>query len=368
MKYEYVRGPYLLLETVEMLFRFVNGLSFQSLLSQRKLVGNSEEGLAMVRRLNQLQEILDETCEGLHPNDPRLQRFFSRVGTGEWEEVCLAKCLTYSFCTLRYADLVEHAAELRASWRRLQESGAWIRDCGLFGLSFSYEAGSPGDLFEQVRALRLPSDFRLELYSSLRNYDAALDDLLELIGPVVRRLSETIHKADWILDMMEDYWQHAPVEPMDFYARATGRDVFCLAGERTRVAISLMNCKVILMDTEKSPTNFAGYNFLYMGCDITATSLYKNDDVTLEDVSVALKAISDKRRLDILRRLSKERSYGHELAEAMEMDSGNMARTLVMLHNFGFLRQEREAMKNYYRTDCDAIRSFFRQVEDVLFS
>lgn len=369
MTYEFVRGPYLLLETVEMLFRFVNGLSFRSSpVSQRKLANNSQEGTDMVRRLDQLQKIMDETCEGLNPDDPALQRFFRSAGSGEHREACLAKCLTYSFCTLRFADFQAHIDEIRTSWHRLQDSGAWIRSCGLFGVSFSYAPGSPGDLFEQIRALKLSSDFQMELYGTLRNFDTSLDELVELIQPVVSRLAQTIRCADWILDMMEDYWKHAPIAPLDFYAQATGQNIFHTAGDRTRVAISLMNCKAILVDMEKSPTNFAGHNFLYIGCDITTTSLYRDDDVALEDVTAGLKALADKHRLDILRRLSKERSYGHELAEVMDMDSGNMARTLVKLHNFGFLYQERETTKNYYRTDREAIRSFFRQVEDVLFS
>ena len=73
-----------------------------------------------------------------------------------------------------------------------------------------------------------------------------------------------------------------------------------------------------------------------------------------------------KKRLEILQRLSKKRSYCHELADQMGLDPGHMSRNLSVLHSYGFLRQERESLKNYYRTDPEAIRNFLKVVETTI--
>ena len=49
MDYAFIRKPYILFETVEMLYRFVNGISFRSLLSLRLAAEDTAEGDRMVR-------------------------------------------------------------------------------------------------------------------------------------------------------------------------------------------------------------------------------------------------------------------------------------------------------------------------------
>lgn len=369
MEYSIIRGPYLLLETVEMLYKFVNNISFRSLLSRRKLSTSADNNIEMLQRLDQLQEIMDETCDSLDPSDPLLRHYFACADTDDGMQVlCLARFLTYSFCTLKYHGFDESLNEIRALWDQLKKDGAWIKSCGIAGLSFSYGADKPGDLIDQIYRLDLPAGFRLDLYRALWDMDRTMAELGTLLRPIANRLEKTIHKADWILDMMENYWMSSPVTPLDFFSGALGEEKFKGAGDQVKIAISLMNCKELMFDMQYAPNNLAGYSFLYIGCDITATSSLREKDIILEDLSAALKAICDKRRLDILRRLSKGRAYCHELAEIIGTDPGNMSRTLSILHSHGFLRQEREALRNYYETDREAIHNFFQQVEELLFS
>ena len=86
MDYAFIRKPYILFETVEMLYRFVNGISFRSLLSLRLAAEDTAEGDRMVRQVEQLQEILEETCRGLDPQSPALRRFLARVDTIDKQE------------------------------------------------------------------------------------------------------------------------------------------------------------------------------------------------------------------------------------------------------------------------------------------
>lgn len=368
MGYEIIREPYILMETVEMLFRFVNGISYRSLLSKRKTGGDSDAGQDTVQRLEQLQEIMDETCGGLDANDPLLQRFFCGVDTSSRAEgMCLARCLIFSFCSMANPGFEESIKESIDAWHRLQASGAWIKSYGAAALDISNSEGSPGELIEQICALDLSAEFQLSLYRALRSFDRTMMELAQLIRPVAEKLKETIRKADWIIDEVETYWKKVPVDPLDFLSGVFGPESINGAGDRTEIILSVMSYNRVFYDMERSVVNNSGRNFIYVGCGVTANSLLENQDTLLDNVSATLKILSDRRRLDVLRRLSKDRSYCHELADIIGSDPGNMSRTLTILHSYGFLCQQREAQRNYYQTDKAAIHDFFKQVEDLLF-
>jgi len=45
-----------------------------------------------------------------------------------------------------------------------------------------------------------------------------------------------------------------------------------------------------------------------------------------------------------------------------------MSRHLTLLHKYGFLRQERAPMVNYYETDKEALHDFLQLVETLVCS
>jgi DNA-binding transcriptional ArsR family regulator len=110
------------------------------------------------------------------------------------------------------------------------------------------------------------------------------------------------------------------------------------------------------------------YNILYIGSAIPANGMPRSRGGDVVTVGNMLKCIGDKKRLEILRRLSAEPSYGLELAEIMGVDSGHMSRILSQMHSYGFLREDKDRQRVYYRTDREAIHNFLELVEDTIFS
>lgn len=364
MGYKIVGAQFLLYETVDMLFRYVNGTSYRSYLSQRLSVDNANEGDRLAKQLGQLQQIMEETCRDLDPYDLTLWRYFGRVDTGSNQEgTCLAYFLTLSFLTLKESDFWKNVEELRASWHRLQDEGQWVERYSIRGLVFSRGEGCPGDLLDQICRLDLPSDFQLSLCRALRSFDESLDELANLIWPVAQRLEKTIRKADWLLEEKSRYWTDAPVEPLAFFSDILGWDAQQMETGHTVVALSLMNYNMILCG---KPILQPDQDHLYIGCGLDMQCEFREQTVSYETLSVALKALSDKKRLEILARLSRGRAYGNELAEAMGIAPSNMSRSLALLCNYGFIRQEREGQKNYYEADEGVILHFLRQLEKML--
>jgi DNA-binding transcriptional ArsR family regulator len=136
--------------------------------------------------------------------------------------------------------------------------------------------------------------------------------------------------------------------------------------ETTRVAVLMMDSNLLSATAAKAFLQL-GYNALYIGCAIPANGLPRSRGGDLETVGNMLKSIGDKKRLEILRRLADAPSYGLELAEDLGMDSGHMSRILSQMHGYGFLIEEKDRLRVYYRTDREAIRSFLDMVENTIF-
>lgn len=371
MGYEIIRGPFMLLETVGMLHKFVNGITFQSLLNRKKfLVGEgSVVSDRMVRCMNRLQEVMDEVCKDLNAQDPVLQRFFREIEL-DCEHVCLAQLMIYSFCTLRKPGFRENAKEVCAIWRQLQESGAWIHPASVDELIFSKEEESPGDLFDQISNLVYPGDFQMKLYGALRDFDRTMMELTSYIEPLANRLEGVYQKESRFFDEVESYWREVfqRTPPLEFLAASAGETAVIGAGEQTLVAVSLMNSNWLIYGMAGSLKNCCGYNQMFIGSGVMSTSLIRRRSNDLEAMGTILKTLGDKKRLEILQRLAKERSYCHELAESMGVDPGNMSRNLAALHHYGFLRQEREPFRCYYQTDVEAFCRFLQMVESIVIS
>ena len=364
MSFRIVREHYLLYETIELLYKFANGISFRSLLSMPMYADGTLESEQAVRQAEELQSILEETCQGLSPQDLQLRKFFGRVATGDRQEgTCLARLLVFSFFTLKKSDFWENIQEIRRNWWYLQQKGAWIQDYSIMGLDFTFGGCCPGDFFEQVCALNLPAEFQITLCRALRSFDETLDEMARLIAPVAERLKTSIHKLDWLLEEKAAYWEKSDVSPLKYMENAVGQELFTREEEVTDVAIFAMNHNFLLYKKSDMDEN---RSYIYLGCGASVKSRRRDQNVAYEMLSISLKALADKKRLEILGRLSKDRAYSLELAEAMGMDPSNMSRTLTLLCSYGFLRQTKEGQKNYYETDKATLLHFLRQLESVL--
>ena len=370
MGYEIVREPFLLMETVAMLHKYVNGISFQSAISRQRFFMGDTEYLAQSRKMTRLQNLMEELCAGVDGNAHRLRHFFASAGEDP-ENVCLAQLMTHPFCTLRHPDLWENAREICAMWRQLQERGYWLtsRNGENMVFAFTNDTGCPGDLFMQIKAMRFPGDFQMEMYECFRDFDRSMEELVELIEPYARALEERLVREHSLFRDAECYWddvfQRGGVD--GFVGSFASEDFLAKMGEHTRVGVLLMDSDLLTAVAAHSPLDL-DYNILYIGCAIPANGMPRSRGGDVETVGNMLKCIGDKKRLEILRRLSAGSSFGLELAEVMGVDSGHMSRILSQMHRYGFLREEKDRQRVYYRADREAIHNFLEMVEDTIFS
>ncbi len=371
MGYHIIRGPFMLQETMGMLFQFVNGVAYRYTPGRKSYLSgtNVQEAEMLTRRCNRLQEITEEVCHDLDIHDPVVQRFFGRT-TVDCESLCLAQHMVRSFCTLREPDFRKNAEEICRIWHQLQAQGAWMHPQGIGGLVFSDKPGSPGDLFDQVSGTVFPVEYQMKLYGALRNFDKAMQELVELTEPYAQRLKVILNQESWLYEEAENYWQETfrEMTPEEFLLSAGGQSFVYGAGEETRISICMMSRNLLSYEMVHDSLLGLEYNTLILGSGMTRGAVVRSHGGGTTDViGSILRALGEKKRLEILQHLSQNRSYCHELADLMDINPGNMSRHLAALYHYGFIRQDREPSRHYYETDREAIHNFFQLVESVIF-
>lgn len=370
MEVEIIRGPFMLMETVAVICKYVNGGSYPAAISRQRFFMNETTYAAQSKKLALLQKIMEEVCAEVDLSEPRLQHYFQQTGP-ENDGVCLAQLMTHRFCTLREQDLRKNAEEICGIWEDLLRRGYWLTasNGGSLAFAFTNAEGCPGDLFMQIKALPFPGDFQMKMYESFRDFSGSMRELADLIEPVALKLETAFRRESQLFRDAERYWEEAFREKsvMDFVATFTDESFRSKMSQTTRVAVLMMDSNLLSATAAKAFLQL-GYNALYIGCAIPSNGLPRNRGGDLESVGNMLKCIGDRKRLEILRRLSKEPSYGLELAEIMGVDSGHMSRILSQMHGYGFLQEEKDRLRVYYRTDREAIRSFLELVEATIFA
>ncbi len=372
MRYNIIREPYILLETVGMLHKYVNDIKAVDTVKYRFPPADDAERQSRVRcmqRMNRVQEIINEVCVDVDRNDPQMVRYFGRVECG-CEYTCLAQLLTFSFCTLERSDFWGNVEDICRIWKDLQERNCWIDSKSAVSLLFSDEPESPGNLIRQVKVLNYSGEFRMELCDALDSFEDTLHHMAELIEPLAQRLEKVFREDPFLFGDLWNYWQdvicsgkNAPILEL------MGADAAVL-GEVTEVRIAL-SCMNTNLGSNLGGSNTAlrlNYRALFLGSSVTPESTTIRKGVEWDGISALLKCLGDSKRLEMLRRLAKERSYGLALAEAMGIDQGNVSRNLGMLYNCGMLKQEREVHRTYYQTDSEALHDFFVRVEQLIHS
>ena len=369
MGYEIAQGPFLLMETVAMLHKYVNGLSFQSAISRQRFFMNAPSYRAQCEKMSRLQDIMESICRDVDAADPRMRHYFASAGEDP-ETVCLAQLMTHPFCTLRYPDLRENAREICGIWQDLQERGYWLTSRNEENMVFAFtnDPGCPGDLFMQIKAMRFPAEFQMKMYECFRDFEQSMEELVNLIEPYALALERALNREKQLFADAERYWAESfqKTSLVDFVRSFTNDAFLAKMSEHTRVAVLMMDSNLLTAVAANSPLEL-GYNTLYIGSAIPANGLPRSRGGDVEAVGNMLKCIGDKKRLEILRRLSDRPSYGLELAEDMGVDSGHMSRILSQMHSYGFLREDKDRLRVYYQTDREAIHNFLKLVEDTIF-
>lgn len=200
--------PYMLYETVGMLVKYVNRISMLEIRDAMLRLYRNYVDETWHRRLECLQDIVQEVCKDVNREATEMQYFFGRREPGPGRDATtMARVMTIPFQAWRDHTLAGEARVLKENWRQIQERGFRLAG-GLPGLTFLPLASGEKQegLFRQVYRMGFSGDFAMEVVSVLEDYDATMDRLTELILPYSQRLEQKLQEYPWLMEGMGEYW------------------------------------------------------------------------------------------------------------------------------------------------------------------
>lgn len=363
--------PYLLHETVAMVYSYVNDISILSARDRMNRSDKISHEDVWYKRLTRLQEILEVCCDGLERENETVQHFFRHMETGRTcTYAFLAGALTDAFMQFKVSDFDGEIQALKDNWKQLQADGFRLSESGgRSGLSVSPLL--PGESFlplqEQIYSLEYPAELRLELLTALLSYEKELDRLADFLRPYAQRLQAHLEAEPWLMDTTVAYWreQFTQITPEEFFQKRANIQEKILIMAHRRVCFSLMDCDnvAVVLHGEEEGT---GYGLFILGCAALCGFWIMDGSENLERILSKIRSISDRNKFEILRRLSRQESYCQKLADELACNTGNISRNLTTLWKDGFLIRKEGENRVYYETDAKQLAAFFKKVYVIL--
>lgn len=187
-----IATPCIILETVELLYAFINDIPAQKL---------TADGPFCIPNWD-VQQIMNDCCAGLSRQDPLLRHYFAQVPIQDDSGTfaCLGRHVAYN--TLDFSDLSLEgtASSLCQGWREIKRRAERPFAIG----EFSMEYGTPQEpgyapLARDIDRLLVPPDYRQKLLEAFAGFDDTVEELVRLIGPIAKKLEG--HLAPWTAQM-----------------------------------------------------------------------------------------------------------------------------------------------------------------------
>lgn len=368
--------PAMLMETVEMLYRFVNNRTLDN--SKRDFLskhvdpmdGEDPERHYYESVFDALSQIMEEGTRDLERNDPRMVYYFrDMMPEGGQQGICLAKIMLYSFYEgttgLSFPEAIRECRETFQDFRADGFCRYKIIGIDRGGLNFLPQDGdSPLTLYQQLENFDLPSACKWEVYKALQEYDSLLGELETLLRPVAQHMEQILTRHQKLLNQTADYWR-------GYFAAHSFQDYkFDMMGVETDTEPQTELEQVVWfwwmglsqMHFYQSPNREA----LNIGMLVRVGNTPKAAGYAQGHVLNILKLLSDKSKFDLLRRMTGRRCYGLELANEMGLTSGTISKHLSTLFSCGLLNLQRVNNRVYYQTDEIAILNFLDQLAEGL--
>lgn len=354
METKILQKPYLLFEAVNLLHAYVNDIPPEKLTTQEPLSLKPE----------QIRALQHTCCRGLNRTESELVYYFKnrpdRPVDGGSSPYCLAFAMVYSFMLWEYPDWRDHLAALNASWEALQIRGYHIESVGKLGLLLTEDTEQPHiPLASQIYRLDIPAEDRLELIEVFTNYSAHLTKLRQLMEPVMLKLESALLDFQKVLASLAEAWSAFFTQcPAEEFLAQRGR--ITLNPERGRIVVGFSLVDSWCMGGDLREETF----FLYAGAGQPQSLQVGSRGAGMlnEGELDAMKLLGDQNRLNLLRILSKERSYCLELSQKLNLNAGTVSRLLTGLYNVGLLNAEQEGGRTYYKTNTELVGSLFQNV------
>lgn len=364
-----IRKPMILYETIETIFRYVNGRTVAKEKEEFLKKYGNQLSHAHLERLELLCSHLEEVyqvCEAI-PESPTLAYYFQRWDmNSNWLHVCLAKLMIYSFFDFYTTDYQEALARTyEDATKSLAEPFVLT---GVHSAGFAFRLLKPQEqpisLAAQLDAMKIQEQYRWRLYKVLSDYPQAFNELRQLIDPVASALETVLNQLAPLLEPTYDYWQ----ECLERYS--ISELMKAMTNQNLEIDVPDISLSVGIMGFREMIWGFGNEKGtcyrVCVGSFLSEDTCIDRRAMTNEGICNLLKVMSDSSKFEILCRISRASSYCQEIAKEMGLSTATVSRHMGLLMDAGFVHSRKGKNRICYDIDRQAISEFCEAVQKTL--
>ncbi|MDO5292892.1 MAG: ArsR family transcriptional regulator [bacterium] len=352
-------------ETIELVFRIVNGKSYEQLKIDMLKRLDQKEHKSISKLLDQLSKIEKDMRRYIDVENKKIQFYFKEfLG----EELCVAKLLYQGVSYIKVQSDIEQKKKALAKYiKRMMEDNSLELSLAKNELTASpYEDGSEHPFLERIDHLECDSARKWELLYLLKNVEDYIEDLFRVLEPLSKRLMKHKTVLETLLNNCCDYWEeYFKTERLlllinKFY----GLEENSYKEMTAYIRPQIMDCDhVIFVGNDET---MGDYHILEVGITFDKDFNAAKKRPTNEQICNGLKILSDPSKFEILKRINGKKAYGQELAQKTNLTTATISHHMNTLMSFGFITIEKADNKVFYSMNQKAIREFLMTTVEVL--
>lgn len=354
MKIQVVSAPCYLLETVELIYAFVNGIPAEELTGPGPYCIPARE----VRRM------MDTACAGLALQNPTLQFFFKKEALCDdsREFTCIARNIAYFVATFSCKTISEAFSFLRKSWRTILQEHSYPTSIGRYTFDCGWQDESESEsanLELGVNQLLISSEYREKLLGVLKNFDYYTQLLEELIAPVNKRLE--LMMVPWVKhsEPLRQSWNAYFAQP-DLPALLQRKWKFASKEPIEGGFATLRYFDAKLQMLELGTLEQKSVIYIHIGVNCT-TDLNDEEEFAPWEIQ-AMRLLGSAARIKLLKAIRSQPMSTRELAQNLGMNLGSVGRDVSSLLSAGLLIVEVDDDRRRYRINATALDTIIRHL------
>lgn len=349
--------PHMLLETVELMYAYMNHTP------PEELAGSGTYSLPV----SAVQEMLDVACDGLSREDEMLRFFFDRyiLSNEPRRDTCIARNLVYNLGYVGQGSIAKDCDRLRRIWTNDICAHNSIVAVGDYCLHWVAETEGPViPVVEGLDGLAVDASYIRKLHALFVDYDRSVALLEALVTPVAEKLEPLLQPwAQRAEELAEE--RQTKLQDRTYWKKLMG--VIQINFEEDVHTCWIQNR---YLQPKVGPGNLylvSNEVFIHMG--VEAEQERELDSVRRETIQhwelEALRLLGSDSRLKMLRVMLEKPLSTRELAQTLEMNLGTVARDIRSMYDARLLIVETENNRVFYRTNIQTMELLGKHIAQL---
>ena len=348
--------PHMLLETIELLFAYINSVPADA------LTADGEYCLPV----EAVQQMMDVACAGISRNDPVMSYYFGKhaLTDGRGRATCIARNLVYDSMEVSTGSVSSDCDGLRDFWLQRHAHNMRIDTISEFGLTYLEPVEDHYvPLARDISGLPVSQEYAQMLLEQFSNYPDSIARLAHLLTPVAEKLEPLLEpwtrRAAPLAQPWEDWLKHPEAMSQFLKKRA------CVKSDESIISLRI---QLRYLMPGQGPGMGKG--------DMPNASLFLHIGVALpiekQEASgfspwefEALRLLGGEARMRMLRLMLDKPMSARELTKLLGLHLGTVCRDINSLYSAKLLIIECVDGKRRYRTNMDTIRLISKHMVDL---